>query len=116
MKPLVDVAEPGATADVELNEVEGRTLELPASLIRMSTDRIGAGPALHRHPYPETFIVHRGEALFVVGDETFVARGGQVYVAPALTPHRFEKIGEGRLEMTNVHANDVFVTEWLDGR
>ena len=116
MQPLIDVRTNGAAGDPELDEVEGRALGLPVSLIRMSTDRVGAGPALHQHPYPETFVVHRGEALFTVGAETFVARGGQVYVAPAFTPHRFEKIGAGRLEMTNVHANDVFVTEWLDGR
>ena len=116
MQPVIDVRTDGDGRDLELDEVEGRAVGLPVSVIRISTDRNGAGPALHRHPYPETFIVHRGEALFTVADETFVAHGGQIYVAPALAPHRFEKTGTERLEMTNIHANDVFITEWLDGR
>ena len=116
MQPLVDVAVNGDPEDPELNGVEGRRVGLPVSLIRMSTDREGAGPALHRHPYQEVFLIHRGEALFTIADETFVGHGGQVYVAPAFVPHRFRKIGASRLEMTNVHASDVFITEWLDRR
>lgn len=116
MQPLIDVRTSDGGLDLELDEVEGREVGLPVSVIRVSTDRDGAGPALHRHPYPETFVIHRGQALFTIADETFVARGGQVYVAPPLVPHRFEKTGPERLEMTNIHANDVFITEWLDGR
>ena len=41
MQPLIDVRTNGAAGDPELDEVEGRALGLPVSLIRMSTDRVG---------------------------------------------------------------------------
>jgi len=100
MQPLVDVGADGDAADPELDAVEGRPLGLPVSLIRVSTDLEGDGPALHRHPYAETFVIHRRRALFTIGDETFLARGGQILVAPPLVPHRFRKTGPDRLEMT----------------
>src|SRR5213075_3368162 len=34
----------------------------------------------HRHPYPEVFIVHDGEATFSVDGEEIAARAGQVIV------------------------------------
>ena len=38
----------------------------------------GRGPSLHRHAYPEVFIVASGEATFTVdGAEHVVARGGR---------------------------------------
>ncbi|MGF0118112.1 cupin domain-containing protein [Promicromonospora sp. Marseille-Q5078] len=77
-------------------------------------DRDGAGPRLHRHPYPETFIVWSGRALFRVGDDEVVAVGGQILVAPAGTPHTFSVIGPEVYEALHVHANDRFVTEWLE--
>ena len=36
----------------------------------------GAGPALHKHPYEEVFVIVEGEATFTLGDETLVVRGG----------------------------------------
>lgn len=79
---------------------------------RISRD--GAGPRLHRHPYTETFILRSGRALFRVGDDEVVAVGGQILVAPAGTPHRFTVIGPEVYEAVHVHANDRFVTEWLE--
>ena len=69
---------------------------------------------LHTHPYSETFVLRRGAALFTVGDERFEAVGGQVLVVPAFTPHKFEKIGDETLESVHIHANDRFITEWLE--
>jgi mannose-6-phosphate isomerase-like protein (cupin superfamily) len=83
------------------------------SVILVDTDEPGAGPWLHRHPYDETFVLHTGEAEFTVGDRKLVARDGQVIVVPPGTPHKFANIG-GRLVMTNIHAGDEFVTEWLE--
>ena len=37
----------------------------------------GRGPALHRHPYEEVFVIVEGEATFTLGDETLVVRGGE---------------------------------------
>jgi mannose-6-phosphate isomerase-like protein (cupin superfamily) len=63
----------------------------------------GAGPDLHVHPYVEVFVVHEGEATFLVGDESLVAVGGHIVVAPAEVPHKFQNTGSDRLRMTNIH-------------
>jgi hypothetical protein len=34
---------------------------------------------------------------------------------PAVVPHKFVNSGTGRLRQTDIHANDRFVTEWLEG-
>lgn len=74
----------------------------------------GAGPHLHVHPYIEVFVVHEGEATFLVGDESLVAVGGQIVVAPAEVPHQFRNTGSERLRMTNIHPRESMVTEWLN--
>lgn len=73
----------------------------------------GSGPRLHRHPYAEIFIVQEGRATFTVGDETFEVTAGQIAVAPAGVPHTFINAGDGPLRQIDIHANDRFVTEWL---
>lgn len=105
-----DIGAPGHMT----GQFEGRDHGGTVSVILVSTDRDGEGPRLHRHPYDETFVIHRGEALFTISDRQLVARGGQVVVVPAATPHKFVKIAGERLEMTNIHAGDRFVTEWLE--
>lgn len=96
-------------------EFEGREHGGSVSLIMVSSDEVGAGPRLHRHPYDETFVIRRGAAEFTVGDQVRIGRAGEVLVVPATVPHKFAKIGTDRLEMIDVHANDVIVTEWLEG-
>lgn len=104
---------------VVLVEPEGATFQgrdhgSGVSIIMVDTDEDGAGPALHRHPYDETFVIRRGEAEFVVADQVMVGRAGQIIVVPPQTPHKFAKTGSERLEMVNIHASDVFITEWLE--
>lgn len=110
-----------APAIAELNgrdsgsaDFEGRDHGSTVSFITVSTDEVGAGPRLHQHPYDETFHIRSGAAEFVVGTERLVGRAGQVLVVPPYTPHKFSNLGEGRLEMVNIHASDHFVTEWLE--
>ncbi len=74
----------------------------------------GSGPRLHRHPYAEVFVVQEGVVAFTAGDETIEARAGQVVGVPAGVPHRFVNVGAGRLRQIDIHANDRFVTEWLE--
>lgn len=74
----------------------------------------GAGPDLHVHPYMEVFVLHEGEATFLVGDESLVAVGGQVVVAPADRPHKFRNSGSARLHMTNIHPSATTITRWLE--
>jgi mannose-6-phosphate isomerase-like protein (cupin superfamily) len=100
----------GATS----GQFEGRDHGGSVSVILVSTEESGAGPALHRHPYDETFVMHSGAAEFTVAGRVLVARAGQVVVVPPETPHKFRNTGAGRLVMTNIHANDEFVTEWLE--
>jgi len=84
------------------------------SVILESTEKIGSGPRLHQHPYPETFIIRLGRALFTVGDRELIGSAGQILVVPANTPHKFSVLGPGRFESVNIHANDEFITEWLE--
>jgi hypothetical protein len=35
-------------------------------------------------------------------------------VVPKLVAHRFEVLDEGAYEATHIHANDRFITEWLE--
>ncbi|MDQ0727316.1 cupin domain-containing protein [Microbacterium sp. W4I20] len=93
---------------------EGYLLGSPVSIIREYATTPGSGPRLHRHPYAETFVIHRGRALFTVADGQVVGVGGQILVVPALVSHRFEVLDGGTYEATHVHANDRFITEWLE--
>ena len=95
-------------------EITGKPYGTDVSVIFNSQDRIGAGPRLHKHPYTETFIIRKGRARFTVGDEIIDAHEGQIVVCPANTPHKFQNLGPERLETIDIHANEVFVTEWLE--
>jgi mannose-6-phosphate isomerase-like protein (cupin superfamily) len=95
-------------------DIEGAPYGANICVILVSTDKEGDGPALHQHPYPETFVIHSGQASFTVGDKTLVGKAGQIIVVPGATPHKFGKTGPDRLEMTNIHENGTFITEWLE--
>lgn len=97
-------------------EFEGQHYGTSISLIMVTTDEPGAGPDLHQHPYPETFVIRSGSARFTVGDEQIIGVGGQIIVVPPNTPHTFAVIGPAPLDMIDVHANEVFITEWLSVR
>jgi mannose-6-phosphate isomerase-like protein (cupin superfamily) len=74
----------------------------------------GEGPALHRHPYEEVFVIVEGEATFTLGDETLVVRGGEPpIVAAPYVVHAFKNTGTGRLITVDIHASPEFKTEWL---
>ena len=71
------------------------------------------GPALHQHPYSETFVVLEGTARFQVGVEVRIVSKGSAVVVPPNTPHRFESVGPDNLVQIDIHASDRFVTERL---
>lgn len=96
------------------DNIEGKPYDAGVSIILESTDTVGSGPRLHKHPYPETFVIRSGRALFTVGAEELVGSAGQILVVPADTPHKFAVLGPERFESVNIHANDEFVTEWLE--
>ena len=71
----------------------------------------GAGPGLHRHPYPETFILLEGNAAFTVDGKSIAAATGSVIVVPANTPHRFVNAGPGSLHIISIHPSSRFQQE-----
>ena len=73
----------------------------------------GEGPALHRHPYEEIFVVLEGEATFMVGDEQRVFRAGEIAVVPSGVAHGFVNSGGSRLVPVDVHLPPRFQNEWL---
>lgn len=95
-------------------DIEGRDIGSGVSVIRVSTDVVGSGPRLHRHPYRETFVILRGRARFTIGDEQRDGGAGDVLVVPAGTPHKFAVLGPGVYEAVDIHESDHFVTEWLE--
>jgi mannose-6-phosphate isomerase-like protein (cupin superfamily) len=92
-------------------EFDGSATGQDVSVIIVDTVADGVGPALHRHPYPETFGLVTGSVHFWVGDLDFVAVGPSVHTAAAYTPHRFTTVGP--VHMVNIHASPTFITEWL---
>jgi quercetin dioxygenase-like cupin family protein len=74
----------------------------------------GRGPRLHRHAYPEVFIVASGEATFMVDGTEHVAREGQTLVVPAGAAHAFKNTGSETLELTSIHPVGEMKTEWLE--
>jgi mannose-6-phosphate isomerase-like protein (cupin superfamily) len=74
----------------------------------------GTGPKLHRHPYPEIFIIQEGHVSFTVGDETVEATGGEIVIVPAGTPHKFVNLGPGRARHFDLHTSERMSTEWLE--
>jgi mannose-6-phosphate isomerase-like protein (cupin superfamily) len=78
--------------------------------------RPGVGPKLHRHPYPEVFIVESGQATFQIGERSLVVEGGHVVVSPSGEAHGFTNTGTDELRLTAIHGAGRFATEWLAGR
>jgi mannose-6-phosphate isomerase-like protein (cupin superfamily) len=74
----------------------------------------GAGPGLHRHPYPETWILRSGEARFTAGEEELEAGPGDIIVVGANTPHKFKNAGDERLDIICIHASPVMIQEDLE--
>jgi mannose-6-phosphate isomerase-like protein (cupin superfamily) len=93
--------------------VGGEHGDLPFSVILVHTGP-GGGPAVHRHPYPEVFIVEAGEATFTLGDRSVVVVAGHVVVGPPDIAHGFTNTGRDELRLTAIHGSSRFITEWLE--
>ena len=91
-----------------LDSIEGAAYGAGVSLIFEDSDQDGDGPDLHQHPYPETFVIRGGKALFTVAGEQLLGLAGQVLVVPKLTPHKFEVVGPGALHR-NPHPRERHV-------
>jgi quercetin dioxygenase-like cupin family protein len=71
----------------------------------ITTYERGQGPQLHKHPYPEVFVVHTGTAWFSVGGEELTVEAGNVVIAPAEAPHAFKGAGDDTLRVMSVHPS-----------
>jgi len=74
----------------------------------------GEGPALHVHPYSETWVIHSGKARMTIDGAEVVAEAGDIVVVPPETPHCFKCIGPDRLVITCIHASDHFIQRWIE--
>jgi mannose-6-phosphate isomerase-like protein (cupin superfamily) len=74
----------------------------------------GEGPDLHRHPYPETWIVRSGAARFTAGDDEIEVGPGDIAVVSSETPHKFKNIGAERLDIICIHPSPRIIQEDLE--
>jgi mannose-6-phosphate isomerase-like protein (cupin superfamily) len=74
----------------------------------------GEGPDLHRHPYPETWILRSGKARFTANGDELEAGPGDIMVVGANTPHKFKNAGDERLEIICIHASPRIIQENLE--
>jgi mannose-6-phosphate isomerase-like protein (cupin superfamily) len=88
---------------------------LPFSIILIHVGP-GGGPAMHRHPYPEVWLIEEGEATFQVGDRHFAVPAGRGVIGPPNVPHGFTNTGSGQLRLVSVRGSSRFVTEQLGSR
>lgn len=95
-------------------EWQGRAAGAGICVIANRIDGPGGGPRLHKHPYAEVFVIRRGRALFTLGGQRIEAGEGDILVAAADIPHKFENLGPEPLETIDIHQNGSFVTEWLE--
>lgn len=87
---------------------EGRDHGSAVSFFLVDADP-GRGSAMHVHPYSETWVVRKGVAEFTVGGQTIRGTAGDIVVAAANVPHRFENVGTDRLELIGIHPSDTIV-------
>ena len=74
----------------------------------------GEGPDIHRHPYPETWVLLEGEARITIDGDVLHAVAGDTATAPAGAWHGFKNCGTGRLRVLCIHASDRIIQEWQD--
>lgn len=79
------------------------------------TNDPGQGPALHRHPYTETWTVLEGAATIRVGPETLIARPGDSAVVQPGVWHGFTNTGTGTLRIICIHASPTMIQEEFTG-
>ena len=65
------------------------------ALVEREASRRGVMPPLHARTEDETYHVLAGEVTFFVGDETVLARAGDVVVAPSGVAHTFRVESDG---------------------
>ena len=101
-----------AAAGDSAGRFEGAPYGSPVSFFVVETAP-GDGPAMHRHPYAETFVVLSGRGRFEVDGRPIEVEAGDVLVAPPETAHGFRALGPERLWLVAIHAAARMDTTWL---
>jgi len=105
------------SSDAELwkGVVDGDQLSSNMTILFYATEEVGVGPLWHTHPYDEVFIVTEGRALFTIGDKKIEASAGDILMGPAAVPHKYENLGPGRLQSTDIHLSPEWIqTDLID--
>ncbi|MCB9133831.1 MAG: cupin domain-containing protein [Anaerolineales bacterium] len=89
---------------------EGALYGSDASFFHVNVEP-GKGSTLHKHPYPETWIVRAGNVRFTVGGEQIEATSGAIVIGAKAVPHKFVNLGPGRLEMICIHPSPQILQE-----
>lgn len=93
---------------------EGKDFGSGVSLFLIDYWQQGEGPGLHKHPYPETWIIRAGNARFTVDGQEIEAGSGDILVVASETPHRFRNMGPGNLDIICIHPSPTFIQEDLE--
>ncbi|MDQ3964568.1 MAG: cupin domain-containing protein [Actinomycetota bacterium] len=93
---------------------EGKDYGSGVSMFLINYREEGEGPNLHKHPYPETWIVRGGKARFTAGDQELEAGAGDLIVVAPETPHRFKNLGPDNLDIICIHPSPEFIQEDLE--
>ncbi len=93
---------------------EGTDIGTRVTVLFFATERVWHGPRWHVHPYDEIFIMRTGRALFTIGEEKIQAEAGDILLGPAEIPHKYENLGPGLLETTDIHVSERWIQTDLD--
>ncbi len=73
----------------------------------------GRGPDTHWHPYTETWVVLRGEAIIMGDGEERRADAGAIITVTADAQHQLRSRGTENLEMICIHASPEIIQEFV---
>ena len=94
--------------------LHGEPQGLAGVSLMLATLQPGEGPALHRHPYDEVFVLGDGEATFTIDGDLHRATQDQVVIVLAGVPHAFTNSGNAPLAMTAIHVAPKIEILWLE--
>jgi mannose-6-phosphate isomerase-like protein (cupin superfamily) len=95
-------------------EFEGGAYGANICVIFVRTEKIGDGPRLHRHPYPETFIVRNGRGAVYRRRRNDRCGRRQIVVCPANVPTNSLTSPRPCLSRSITMRLGLFETIWLE--
>jgi mannose-6-phosphate isomerase-like protein (cupin superfamily) len=108
--PVLPVGPAGSDAVI----FNGGPHEFPETSLMLGRLLPGEGPAMHRHPYGEAFVISEGLARFTIDGVSYEAGPGQIVLVPAGVPHDFVNAGTAELRIVAVHVAPKVEIEWIE--